>query len=66
MRLLILFCRILCGGFFIVSALTKLSHPSDFALTIAAFGLVLPALITPIAWLLILTELVVGLGVLCR
>ncbi|MEL4204452.1 DoxX family membrane protein [Plesiomonas shigelloides] len=66
MKTVTLLCRILCGGFFAASALTKLSDPSGFAQTIAAFGLVLPAFLPPVVWLLILTELLVGIGVLCR
>lgn len=66
MKIVTLLCRILCGGFFAASALTKFSDPSGFAQTIAAFGLVLPAFIPPVVWLLILTELLVGIGVLCR
>ncbi|MGL5120306.1 MAG: MauE/DoxX family redox-associated membrane protein [Plesiomonas shigelloides] len=52
--------------FFAASALTKFFDPKGFAQTIAAFGLVLPAFIPYIVWLLILTELLVGIGVLCR
>ncbi|MFL1907387.1 DoxX family protein [Plesiomonas shigelloides] len=66
MKILTLLCRILCGGFFAASALTKFSDPNGFAQNIAAFGLVLPAFIPFVVWLLILTELLVGIGVLCR
>lgn len=66
MKIVTLLCRILCGGFFAASALTKFSDPNGFAQTIAAFGLVLPAFIPFVVWLLILTELLVGIGVLCR
>ncbi|WP_375061668.1 MauE/DoxX family redox-associated membrane protein, partial [Aeromonas sp. HMWF036] len=48
------------GGFFLASAGFKLASPALFVEQIAAFGLIWPSLIPPVAWGLIALELCAG------
>jgi uncharacterized membrane protein YphA (DoxX/SURF4 family) len=57
-------CRLTIAGVFLWSGVTKALHPGDFASIIAAYGLLPDWLIYPAAIVLILAEIVAGVGLL--
>ena len=59
---LVLVCRLVVGGVYIYASLDKLAHPQAFATVIHNYHLVPYALLHPVALLLPMTELVIGVA----
>ncbi len=62
--LIVLACRWTVGVVFLYACLDKLLHPAAFAQAIANYRILPVALLHPVAWLLPVTEAVVGLALL--
>ena len=59
---IVLLCRLIVGGIFIYASLDKLAHPAGFAQAIYHYRLLPTVLLHPVALLLPVTELILGLG----
>ncbi|MBU8869327.1 MAG: DoxX family membrane protein [Gemmatimonadales bacterium] len=60
--LLVLFCRLVVGCIFIYASLDKMAHPFAFAQNIFHYRLLPMAFLHPIALLLPMAEMILGLG----
>ena len=58
----VLLCRLAVGGIFLYASLDKLAHPAAFAQAIYHYRILPPGLLHPVALLLPMTELILGLG----
>ena len=58
--------RIFLGSVFVVAAVVKLLDLNQFAQRVGDFGLVFDALVTPAAWAIVATELLVGIALVFR
>ncbi|MGD9546149.1 MAG: MauE/DoxX family redox-associated membrane protein [Candidatus Krumholzibacteriia bacterium] len=61
-RWIVLLCRLAVGGIFIYASLDKLAHPGAFAAAIDNYRMVPYSLLHPMAHLLPVLEMVMGLG----
>lgn len=59
-----LICRWVIAVIFLVAAIPKLLHPSDFSATVGAYGLLPDFLVTPVALLLPPLEILMAVGLL--
>ncbi|MFH2052277.1 MAG: MauE/DoxX family redox-associated membrane protein [bacterium] len=62
MRWIVLLCRLAVGGIFIYASLDKLAHPGAFAAAIDNYRMVPYPLLHPMAHLLPVLEMLMGLG----